>query len=93
MYQISTIQRAILRMFNQASSSVYARTRLITYLETLIDAAPNTAGSVIATTLLGKLDKYAEVYCSERQAKALAFTAYESFLYPEGVTGVTYYYE
>lgn len=80
MKKVSQIQRSILSMFNQVHND-RVRYRLIAFLTAIVDIAGDTRGGVVAESLLYALDSYSNPRCSEKQALAIAYTAYEHFIY------------
>lgn len=77
MNQVYFLQTTILRHFNQiASQSV--RESLICFLEEVVDTCDDTRAGVIAETLLANVNKYRFPRCSEKQALAVAYGAYEN---------------
>ena len=81
MYQIDAIVEKLKIMFNQAAVSKSTRKDLISYLSQVAEVAPDTAGGEIAETLIDNICRYQSPKCSDRQAKAVAYTAYEHFIW------------
>lgn len=80
MYQVNFIQKKLLRMFNQiVSESV--RENLTMYLMEVVDQCGDERAGVIAETLLKSIQKYRNPRCSEKQALAVAYGAYERNIY------------
>lgn len=67
-------------MFNQIKSES-VRENLTIYLTEVVDQCGDDRAGVIAETLLNSIRKYREPRCSEKQALAIAYGAYEHNIY------------
>ena len=77
MAKVNEIAEGILEMFDGASVVKSTRTMLVSFLEELRDDACNETAGAVADTLLGKLERFSDAYCSEKQAYVLAYGAVE----------------
>lgn len=76
MYQVSCTKEKLIRMFDQIRSE-YVKGCLTSYLMEVINKCGNKRAGVVAETLLNGIKKYSYLRCSEKQALAVAYRAYE----------------
>ena len=76
MYQVICIQEKLIRMFNQVRSE-YVKENLTSFLMEVTNKCDDERAGVIAETLLKGIKKYRYPRCSEKQALAVAYGAYE----------------
>lgn len=77
MAKVKEIAEGILEMFDGASVVKTTRASLISFLEEISYEASNETAGAVANTLLDRLDKFSNAYCSDKQAYALAYSAIE----------------
>lgn len=77
MKQVKDLQAKILRHFNQISNPS-VRESLIIFLEEVADTCNDGSAAAIAETLLDGISNYRFPRCSEKQALAVAYGAYEN---------------
>ena len=74
---VHEIAEGILEMFDGASVVRSTKTMLVSFLEEVRDEACNEPAGAVASTLLDRLGRFSNAYCSEKQAYALAYGAVE----------------
>lgn len=79
MHQVYRIKNAILTMFNQCHNPEI-RKALKSFLYSVMDIAEGERGGLVSETLLNALDRCDQPRCSEKQALAVAYCAYEHCL-------------
>lgn len=67
----------ISEMFNGASVVRSTRTKLVSFLEEVRYEASNEIAGAVASTLIDRLDRFSNAFCSDKQAYALACGAVE----------------
>lgn len=77
MANVQEISEQILELFDGASTVRSMKVILISFLEKISYEARNESAGAVADSLLDRLDKFSNVYCSEKQAYALAYAAIE----------------
>lgn len=77
MANVQEIAEGILEMFDGASVVNSTKSYLISFLEEISYEACNEIAGAVAETLLDRLNKFSDAYCSEKQAYALAYGAIE----------------
>lgn len=77
MATVKEIAEGILEMFDGASVVRSTKTMLVSFLEEVRDEACNETAGAVASTLLDRLNQFSNAYCSEKQAYAVAYGAFE----------------
>lgn len=74
---VHEIAEGILEMFDRASVVESTKVALISFLQDVKSEAVNEMAGAVADTLLDRLYKFSNAYCSDKQAYAVAFGAVE----------------
>lgn len=77
MENVEEVIDEILEMFDGASTVNYTKEALISFLQEVSEKACSETAGAIAYDLLGKIDRFSNVYCSDKQAYVLACAAVE----------------
>lgn len=77
MATVHEIAEEILEMFDGASVVESTKVTLVSFLHDVSEDACNETAGAVADTLLDRLDRFSNAFCSEKQAYALAYAAVE----------------